>query len=76
MPIKRDDADWLVLAQERHPEDGTSPGRRNLGPRLVRVGEDVRDLHDPPFERHPPGDGLATGDNCSLAQDRPKLGVR
>ena len=52
------------------------PGRHSLGQREVRVSEDVRDMHDPAFERHPPGDGVATGDNCSLAQDRPILGVR
>ena len=35
---------------------------------------DVRDMHDPAFERHPPGNAVATGDNCSLARDRPILG--
>src|SRR6516165_3027810 len=36
----------------------------------------VRDMHDPAFERHSPGEGVATGDNGSLALDRPILGVR
>ena len=31
-------------------------------------------MHNPAFERHPPGEGFATGDNGSLAQGRPKLG--
>ena len=39
------------------------PARRSLGRRVVRVGEDVRDMHDLAFERHPPGDAVATGDN-------------
>src|SRR6516225_6753876 len=34
-------------------------------------------MHDPAFERHPRGDaGVATGDNCSLAQGRMILGLR
>jgi len=33
-------------------------------------------MHDPAFEQHPPGDGFATGDNGSLALDRPILGLR
>jgi len=52
------------------------PGRGNLGQRVVRVSADVRDLHDPAFERHPPGDAFAAGDNGSLAQGRPILGIR
>jgi hypothetical protein len=64
------------LAQQRHPKGGASPGRHDLGHREVRVGADVREMHDPAFERHPPGEGFATGDNGSLAQDRPMLGVR
>jgi hypothetical protein len=31
-------------------------------------------MYDPAFERHPPDDSFATGDKCSLAQDRPILG--
>jgi hypothetical protein len=31
-------------------------------------------MYDPGFERHPPGHPVAAGDNCSLAQDLPKLG--
>ena len=58
------------------PRHGASPGRHNLGQRVVRVSADVRDMHDPAFERHPPGDAVATGDNGSLAQDRPMLGLR
>jgi hypothetical protein len=33
-------------------------------------------MHDPGFERHPAGESVATGDNCSLAQGRPPLGLR
>jgi len=33
-------------------------------------------MHDPAFERDPPGEGFATGDKPSLAQGRPKLGLR
>ena len=33
-------------------------------------------MHDPAFERHPPGDAVAAGDNGALAQGLPKLGVR
>ena len=33
-------------------------------------------MHDPAFERHPPGDAVATGDECSLALGRPILGLR
>ena len=53
-----------------------TPGRHSLGMRVVRVSADVRDMHDPAFERHPTGDAVATGDNGSLAQGRPILGVR
>ena len=52
-----------------------TPGRYSLGRRVVRVGEDVRDMHDLAFERRPRDDGAATGDHGSLAQDRPMLGV-
>jgi hypothetical protein len=31
-------------------------------------------MHDSTFERHPPGDAVATGDKGSLAQGHPKLG--
>ena len=74
-PRKTNRADHGRLAQQRHPENGTSPGRHILGPGVVRVGQDVRDMHDSAFEQHPPGEGFATGDNCSLAPDRPILGV-
>ena len=69
-------ADHGALAQQRHPKDGASPGRHNLGQRVVRVSEDVRDMHDPAFERHPPGDAVATGDDGSLAQRSPNTRVR
>ena len=59
LPIKRDNADWLAVARERDPKDGAYPGRHSLGQRIVRVSDDVRDMHDPTFERHPPGDGLS-----------------
>ena len=71
MAVKCDDADWLALAQQRYPKYGASPGCQNLGHRVVRVSADVRDVHDPAFERHPASDGVATGDNGSLAQGRP-----
>ena len=32
-------------------------------------------MHDAACEQHPPGDGVATGAECSLAQVRPQLGV-
>ena len=70
-PREIDRAEHGSLAQQRHPKIGASPGRHSLGHRVVRVGEDVRDMHDPAFERHPPGDAVATGDNGSLAQGRP-----
>ena len=69
---KRDHADRLAVAQQRHPKHGASPGRHSLGNREVRVSADVRDMHDPAFERHPPGDAVATGDDCSLAHGSPK----
>ena len=76
LPVKVDHADWLTVAQQWHPKHGTSPGRRSLGEQhVVRVGGEVRDMHDPAFERHPSGDAVATGDNGSLAQDRPILGL-
>ena len=52
------------------------PGRHNLGQRVVRVSTDVRNVHDPAFERDPPGGAVATRGNGALAQFRPKLGVR
>ena len=76
LPGKRDNADWLAVAQERHPKGGTSRGRHNLGHRQIRVSAEVRDMHDFAFERYPPGDAVATGDNGSLAYPRPILGVR
>ena len=63
------------LAHERHPKSGTLPGRHNLGNRIVRVGADVRDMHNPTFERHTPDGAVATGDSCSLAHVRPILGL-
>jgi len=33
-------------------------------------------MHDPAFERHPPSEAAATGDDSSLALDCPILGVR
>jgi len=76
LPGKRDNADRLAVAQERHPKLGSPPGRYTLGDREVRVSADVCDLHDPTFERRPRGDAVATGDKSSLAQHRPKLGLR
>jgi hypothetical protein len=71
LPTKPDNADWLAVAQQRHPKLGEVPGRHSLGYCVVRVSADVRDLHDPAFERRPPDEGLATRDKCSLAQGRP-----
>jgi len=71
MPGKHDDADRLPIAQKRHPQQGTSPGRHILGRRVVRVSADVRDMYDPAFEQHPPGYTVATRDNGSLAIDGP-----
>src|SRR6516164_1990547 len=64
------------LAQQRYPESGASPGRRSFGKRVVRISEDVFDMNDPAFEQHPAGETIPTGDNRSLAQFHPKLGVR
>jgi hypothetical protein len=61
---KRDNADRLAAAKQRHSKHRTPPGRLNLGPRVVRVGEDIRDMHDPAFERCPPGRAVAAGDHC------------
>ena len=41
---------------------------------IVRISADVRDMHDPAFERHPPDEAVATRRNGLLAQDRPILG--
>ena len=76
LPIKRDNADWLAVAQQWHPKDGASPGRHSLGHREIRISEDVRDMHEPALERHPRGDAAATRDDCSLAGDLPILGLR
>ena len=67
LPRKVDYADWRAVAQQRHPKHDASPGCHSLGQHEVRVSADVRDMHDLAFERHPPGDGFATGENCSLA---------
>ena len=75
-PREIDRAEHGPLTQERHSKHRTSPGRRTLWKREIRVSADVRDMHDPAFERHPPVEGFATGDNGSLALDRPKLGLR
>jgi len=71
LPVQRNRAEHGPLAQQRHPECGSSPGRHSLRHREVRVSADVGDLHDPAFERHPPGEAVPTGDKCSLAQGRP-----
>ena len=75
LPVKRNDADWLAVAQQWHPKDGASPGRHSLGHRVVRVSEDVFDMHDPAFERRPRGDAAATGDNARWRGNRPILGL-
>ena len=66
-PIPREinRAEHGPLAQQRHPKHGARPGRHSLGHREFRVSADVRDMHDPAFEQHPPADGFATGDNSS-----------
>ena len=67
-PREIDRAEHGPLTQERHSKHRTSPGRRTLWKREIRVSADVRDMHDPAFERHLPGDaGVATRDNRSLA---------
>ena len=43
------------------------PDATASGERVVRVGADVRDMHDLAFERHPASNAIATGDNGSLA---------
>jgi hypothetical protein len=44
-----------------------------VGSAYFRVGGDVRDVHGPAFECHPPGDPFAAGRNSSFAQDFPIL---
>jgi len=76
LPVKRHNADWLVVAQQRHREHGASPRRHSPGHREGRVGGDIGNMHDLAFERRTPDHGVATRDNGSLAQLRPKLGLR
>jgi hypothetical protein len=76
LPREIDRAEHGPLAQQRHPKDGTPPDRCNPGQRVVWISEDVRNMHDLAFESHPPGYAVATGENCSLAQNRPMLGIR
>jgi hypothetical protein len=76
IPREINRAEHGPLAQQRHPEHGTSSGRHSLGHREVRVSADVRDMHGIAFERHPTGNAFATRDEGSLTQDRPELGVR
>jgi hypothetical protein len=71
LPGENDRAEHGPLVQQRHSKAGTYPGRHSLGQRVVRVSADVRDMYDPAFEQHPPDDGIATRDKCSLAQGRP-----
>ena len=59
-PREIDRAEHGPLAQQRHPKDGASSGRHDLGHREVRLGADVRDMHDLAFERHPPLNAVAT----------------
>ena len=66
VPREIDCAEHGPLAQQRHPEYGSSPGRHSLGQRVVWVGGDVLDMHDPAFERHPPGDAIAAWSNGAL----------
>jgi len=75
-PSKRDHADRLAVAQQWHPKSGASPGPRGLANRMVRVGGEVLDMHDPTFERHPSGEGFATGEKSSLAHGPPILRLR
>src|SRR6516162_3626002 len=75
-PREIDRAEHGPLAQQRYSEHGASPGRRSLGQRVVGINADVLDMHDLAFEHHPRGDAVATRNNCSLAQDRPMLGLR
>jgi len=71
LPGQHDNADWLVVAQQRHPECRASPGRHSPGHREVRVSADIFDMNDPAFERHSPGHAVATGANCFLTAERP-----
>jgi hypothetical protein len=75
-PIEVDRAQHLPVAQQRHPENRSGPGLHSLGHRVVRDSANVRYVYDPAFERHPPGDGVVTGDDGSLAIARPELGFR
>ena len=72
LPTEINRAEHGPLAHEGNPKQGAPSGRDTLGRRIVRVGEGVRDMHDPAFESHLPGEQpVATGDNGSLAQGRP-----
>ena len=66
LPREIDRAENLPLAQERRPKPGAYPRRDGLGEHIVRVSAVVR-MHHPALDRHPPGDGVATGNNGSLA---------
>ena len=59
---------WLPSRSSGTPRLVRRPDATASGIRVVRVSEDVLDMHDPAFERRPPGDAVATGDNCSLAR--------
>jgi hypothetical protein len=76
IPRETNRADHGSLAQQWHSKVCTYPGCHGLGHRVVRVREYILDMHDPAFERHPPGHAVATGDNPSLLQDRPIFGFR
>jgi hypothetical protein len=68
----RDHADHRSLTQQRHPKHGAYSGCHVLGHRVVRVGGDVRDMHNAASECRSHGyGGPATGDECSLAHPRP-----
>ena len=70
LPRESNRAEHGPFAQKRDPKVGTSPGCHSLRLRVIRISEDVRNMHHIAFERHPPDDAVATGDNGSLAVGR------
>ena len=55
---ERDDPDRLALAQQRHAKRGAHlPIVDGFGQRVFRIGGDIGDVHDLPFQRDAPGHG-------------------